>query len=330
MFDMRRRDFVALLGGAAATWPLPLAARAQQLDMPVIGYIHPTSPAASANLLAAFRKGLMQAGYIENQNIAIEFRWAERQYDRLPGLADELVRRQVAAIVAVGGDPVVLAAKRATTTVPIIFNTGSDPVKLGLVASLNRPGGNVTGVAQLTGELGLKQLELLRELVPTADVIGLLSNPTNPASELRSRESAARMLGREIRIVNAASENDLNAAFESMARMKLAAFLIVGDSILLSRREQIVALAARYALPAIYSRREFVEAGGLMSYGGSITDSYRLVGETTGRVLKGARPADLPVQQSTKIELILNFSTAKALGLEIPPTLLARADEVIE
>ena len=325
-----RREFISLLGGAAAAWPL--AARAQQVAMPVIGYIHPTSPAESANLLAAFRNGLMEAGYVENQNIAIEFRWAERQYDRLPALADDLVRRHVAAIVAVGGDPVVLAAKQATTTVPVIFNTGSDPVKLGIVASLNRPGGNITGVAQLTGELGVKQLELLRELVPTAETIGLLANPNNSASESRLREvqSAARILGRNIHVVNAVSESDLDTAFESMAKLRLGAFLIVGDSILLSRRNQIVALAARYALPAIYSRREFAEAGGLMSYGGSITESYHLVGQATGRVLKGTKPGDLPVQQFTKVELVINLKTAKALGLTVPPTLLARVDEVIE
>jgi putative ABC transport system substrate-binding protein len=320
-----RRDFITLLGGAAA-WPV--AARAQQAAMPVIGYMHPTSSAASANLLAAFRKGLAEAGYIENQNGAIEFRWADSHYERLSVLAQELARRQVAAIVAVGGDPVALAAKGATTTIPIIFNTGSDPVKLGLVTSLNRPGSNITGVAQLTGELGSKQLELLSELVPAADVIGLLANPANPASEMRSRElqSATQALGREIRVLNAESEDALNAAFEAMAKMGLKAFLIVGDAILLSRRDQIVALAARYSLAAVYSRSEFAEAGGLMSY----TDSYRLVGEATGRILNGTKPADLPVQQSTKIELVINLKTAKALGIEIPATLLGRADLVIE
>jgi putative ABC transport system substrate-binding protein len=330
MFGIRRREFVALLGGAAAAWPV--TARAQQAAMPVIGYMHPTSSAASANLLAAFRKGLAEAGYIENQNVAIEFRWADSHYERLSVLAQELARRQVAAIVAVGGDPVALAAKGATTTIPIIFNTGSDPVKLGLVTSLNRPGSNITGVAQLTGELGSKQLELLSELVPAADVIGLLANPANPASEMRSRElqSATQALGREIRVLNAESEDALNAAFEAMAKMGLKAFLIVGDAILLSRRDQIVALAARYSLAAVYSRSEFAEAGGLMSYGGSITDSYRLVGEATGRILNGTKPADLPVQQSTKIELVINLKTAKALGLEVPSSLLARADEVIE
>jgi putative ABC transport system substrate-binding protein len=300
--------------------------------MPVIGYMHPTSPAASANLLAAFRKGLAEAGYIENKNVAIEFRWADRQYERLPDLADDLARRPLTAIVAVGGDPVVLAAKRATTTIPIIFNTGSDPVKVGIVASLNRPGSNITGVAQLTGELGAKQLELLRELVPRVEGIGLLTNPNNPASESRLRElqSAARIFGQKIHVLNAASESDLGTAFESMVKMGLGAFLIVGDSILLSRRNQIVSLAARYALPAVYSRREFADAGGLVSYGGNLTESYRLVGQTAGRVLKGAKPADLPVQQFTKIELVFNLKAANALGLEVPPTLLARADEVIE
>jgi putative ABC transport system substrate-binding protein len=326
---IRRREFVTLLGGAAA-WPL--TARAQQGTLPVIGFVHPTSPAASGYLAAAFRKGLMEAGYAENRNVAIEYRWAEGQYDRLPALVEDLVRRQVSVIVAVGGDPPVVAAKAATSTIPIVFNSGSDPVKLGLVASLNRPGGNITGAVQMTGALGLKQLELLRELVPPTGVIGMLANPTNPSTETRWMElkAAAHLLGQDIRRVDAASESDLRAAFATLVRMRAGALLLVGDGVLLGRRNQIVALAAQHALPAIYSRREYPDAGGLMSYGASITDTYRQVGETTGRILKGAKPADLPVQQSTRLELVLNLKTAKTLGLEIPPTLLARADEVIE
>jgi putative ABC transport system substrate-binding protein len=328
--DVRRREFITLLGGAAAAWPL--AAGAQQPAMPVIGYIHPTSPAASANLLAAFHKGLMEAGYVENRNVAIEYRWAGGDYNRLPALSADLVRRQVAVVVTVGGNPVVLAAKAATTTIPIVFATGGDPVKDGIVASLNRPGGNITGVTQLTSELALKQLELLGELVPATEVIGLLANPTNPAAESRLRElqDTARALGRKIVVVNALSESDLHKAFATLVQMRAGAFLIVGDSILLGLRNQIVALAAHHALPAIYSRREFAVAGGLMSYGTNLSDAYRQAGAYAGRILQGAKPADLPVVQSTKVEFVINLKTAKALGLTIPLPLVGRADEVIE
>jgi len=333
MFDQRRREFLALIGGAAAAgMPCLRAARAQQPTLPVVGYVHPASPAGSGYLAAAFRKGLMEAGYIESRNVAIEYRWAEGRYDRLPALVDDLVRRQVSVIVAVGGDPPVVAAKAATSTIPIVFNSGSDPVKLGLVASLNRPGGNITGAVQLTGALGLKQLELLRELVPAAEVIGMLANSTNPSTETRWMElqTAARTLGQDVRRVDTSSESDLPAAFAKLVQVRAGALLIVGDGVLLSWRDRIVALAAQHALPAIYSRREFPDAGGLMSYGASITDTYRQVGETTGRILKGAKPADLPVQQSARLELVLNLKTAKTLGLTFPMMLLARADEVIE
>ena len=330
---MKRRPFVALIGGAVAAAMLwPLGSRAQQPTMPVIGYMHPTSPTASAHLLAAFHKGLMEAGYVENRNVAIEYRWAEGDYDRLPALSADLVRRHMAVIVTVGGNPVVLAAKAATTTIPIVFATGADPVKDGIVASLNRPGGNITGVTQLTSELALKQLELLGELVPRAEVIGLLANSTNPAAESRAQElqDAARALGREIHVVNALTERDLHPAFATLVQARAGAFLIVGDSVLLSLRDRIVALAAHHALPAIYSRREFAEAGGLMSYGTNLSDAYRQAGNYAGRILRGAKPADLPVVQSTKVEFVINLKTARALGLTIPLPLVGRADEVIE
>jgi ABC-type uncharacterized transport system substrate-binding protein len=330
---VKRRPFVALIGGAAAAAMLwPRGTRAQQQPMPVIGYMHPTSPTASAHLLAAFHKGLMEAGYVENRNVAIEYRWAEGDYDRLPALSADLVRRRVAVIVTVGGNPVVLAAKAATTTIPIVFATGADPVKDGIVESLNRPGGNITGVTQLTSELALKQLELLGELVPRAEVIGLLANPTNPATDSRAREleDAARALGREIHVVNALTARDLHSAFATLEQVRAGAFLIVGDSVLLSLRDQIVALAAHHALPAIYSRREFAEAGGLMSYGTNLSDAYRQAGTYAGRILKGAKPADLPVVQSTKVEFVINLKTARTLGLAIPLPLVGRADEVIE
>ena len=326
---MKRREFI-VLGSAAVAWPL--VARAQVAAMPVVGFIHPASQATTTNLVAAFRKGLSEGGFVDGGNVTIEFRWGEGQYDRLPALAGDLVQRQVSVIVANGGDPSVLAAKAATSTIPIVFNTGSDPVKLGLVASLARPGGNITGIGQLTAALAVKQLELLRELIPKISVVGLLSNPANPAAERRAEELQrfARTIGIELPLVDAVHEGDLDGAFARLVELRADAFLIVGDSLLFSRRDRIVALAARHRLPAIYSRREFTEIGGLMSYGANIAESYRLSGIATGQLLKGAKPADLPVEQSTKIEFVINARTARALDLTMPRIILARADEVIE
>jgi putative ABC transport system substrate-binding protein len=326
---MRRREFIALFGAAAA-WPL--AARAQQSAMPVIGFLSGGSPDPFAHLVRAFRQGLSETGYVEGQNLAIEFRWAEGQYDRLPALVADLVRRQV-TVLAATTTPAALAAKAATTTIPIVFATDGDPVQLGLTASLSRPGGNVTGVTQLNVEVGPKRLELAHELIPAATVIALLVNPTNPLAEAISKDlqAAARILGLQLHVLHASTERDFDAVFTALVQLRAAA-LVIGsaDPLFGSRAEQLGALALRHAVPAIYQFREFAAAGGLVSYGGRFTDSYRQVGVYTGRILKGEKPADLPVQQSTKIELILNLKTARALGLTVPLPLLGRADEVIE
>jgi putative tryptophan/tyrosine transport system substrate-binding protein len=324
---MRRREFITLIG-SAATWPL--AARAQQPAMPVIGFLNGTSLEGYGLFLSAFRQGLSEAGYVEGQNVTIEYRWAEGQYDRLPALAADLVRRRV-TVIAATSTPANRIAKAATTTIPIVFTTSSNPVELGLVDSLSRPGGNVTGVATLNVELGSKRLELLHELVPTATVIVALVNPTNPNVETLSRDlqAAARTMGQETVVVNARTEGDIDAVFARLAQQGAGALLVDTDAFFFSRRDQLIALAKQYAVPAIFDRRQFTAAGGLMSYGGSVTDAYRLAGIYTGRILKGEKPAELPVQQSTKVELVINLKTAKSLGITVPQT-LARADEVIE
>jgi putative ABC transport system substrate-binding protein len=326
---MRRRDFISLAGGAAAFWPV--AAGAQQLAMPIIGYLDSSSADEYAPFLAAFRSGLTEAGFIEGRNVAIEYRWADARYDRLPALAAELVRIPVAVLVATGITAAV-ATKAATATIPIVFNTGGDPIRFGLVASLNRPGRNVTGVASLGKELVAKRFELLREMVPKADAIAFLVNPNNAVAELDTSDAqaAAATLGQKLIVLKASSKDDIDTAFSTIVEQRGGGLLQQVDPFLQSRRGQLVALAARYALPAIYERRDFAAAGGLMSYGTSLRDALRLVGNYTGRVLKGEKPADLPVQQAVKVELILNLRTAKALGLDVPMSMLMRVDEVIE
>ena len=324
-----RREFITLLGVTVTAWPL--AARAQQPAMPAVGFIRNTSANASANLVAAFRRGLSEAGYIEGQNIAVEYRWAENQDERLPGLAADLVRRQCAVIIA-GGNGAALAVKAATATIPIVFSTGDDPIALGLVASLNRPEGNVTGIYFYTDALESKQLDLLRETVPKATVIGVLVNPTSLASvaQAKDAQAAARALGQQIYIVNVNSERDIDPAFATLVQHQVGGILVAGNALFTGQRNRLVALAAHHALPVIYYGRQFVEAGGLMSYGASMTDAYRQAGNYAGRILKGTKPANLPVQTPTKFELIINLKTAKTLGLTVPPTLLTHADEVIE
>ena len=328
MSDMRRRAFISLLGGAAAAWPL--AARAQQAEIPVVGFLNGGSPDGYAPMVAAFHQGLMDTGYVEAQSVRIEHRWADGQYDRLPAMAADLVHRQVAVIVT--NSPGMLAAKAATTTIPIVFTTSGDPVELGFVASLARPGRNITGVTQLNVEVAPKRLELMHELVPTATIMAVLLNPTYPSAETQSKgmQAAARTLGLQLHILRASNERAIDDAFATLAQLRAGAFVISSDPFFNSRAEQFAALALRHAVPTIFQYREFAAAGGLMSYGGSIIDSYRQAGVYTGRILKGEKPADLPVQQSTKVELIINLKTAKALGLTVPITLLGRADEVIE
>jgi putative ABC transport system substrate-binding protein len=324
-----RRAFVSLLGGAAAA--RPLAARAQQSAMPVIGLIDAASAADRSDVMVAFREALAEAGYIEGQNVAIEYRWAEGRFDRLPELATDLVRRRVSVIVTPATTAAALAAKAATATIPIVFGVGGDPVQLGLVASLNRPGGNATGLNFFTIELMAKRMQLLRELVPAAKRVAVLINPTDRSFEMTLRDVEAAAIGQQVVAIEAATGREIDAAFESLEREKVAdALFVSGGAFFTMRRAQLAILAARYALPATYSQRLFVEVGGLMSYGTSFADNWRQVGLYTGRVLKGAKPADLPVSQSTKFELVINLNTARALRLEVPPTLLARADEVIE
>jgi len=326
---IRRREFITLLGGAAAVWPL--AARAQQQPLPVIGFLNSSSADGYAPHVGAFRRGLKQAGYVEGENVAVEYRWANGQYNRLPELVNDLVKRQV-AVIAATGTPANVAAKSATATIPVVFTAGSDPVQLGLVTSLSRPGGNVTGVTQLTGEVAPKRVEVAHELVPSAKLIGLLVNPQNPsaATLTNASQQAATILGLELDVVHASTEAEVDAAFRTLAAKQVGAVVVVTDAFFNGTVQLLATLSMRHALPTVYQYHQFIEAGGLISYGGSITESYRLAGVYVGRILKGERPADLPVQQSTTVELIINLKTARALGIEVPPTLLARADEVIE
>ena len=327
---MRRRDFITLLGGSAAIWPL--AARAQQSSMPVIGFLGSRSPDDSANLVAAFRRGLGEIGFVEGHNVTIDFRWAEGHYERLPSLSADLVARQVSVIAAPGGIAAGLAAKAATTKIPIIFLTGADPVQFGLVSSFNRPDANLTGVAILTNTLAPKQLELLHEVAPSAQDVAFLINPKNPITESDTRDvrTAANATGQQILVFNVTTETDIDSAFGALIDQRVGALLVQSDPFLNSQPNKIVALAARYAIPAIYQWRDFVVAGGLMSYGTVLTDAYRQVGVYAGEILNGAMPRDLPVQQSVRVELILNLKAAKALGLAFSIQLLGRADEVIE
>jgi ABC-type uncharacterized transport system substrate-binding protein len=327
---MRRREVITLLGGAVAAWPL--AARGQQAAMPVIGVFHGGAFEPRAHLVAVFRQTLSEAGYVDGRNVLIEYRWAQDQFDRLPELAADLVHRQVAVIVTPGSTEAALAAKAATDTIPIVFGVGADPVKLGLVASLNRPGGNATGMSYFTQELGPKRLGLLSELMPGGADVVVLVNPKSPIAEaaVKDMQAAASAAGQQISVLQVSNNQEIYAAFPVIAQKRAPALLIITDVLFTSRRVQLVTLAARYAIPAIYTSREFTEVGGLMSYGTNLPDMWRQAGMYAGRILKGAKPADLPVVQPTKFDFVINLATAKALGIEVPPTLLARADEVIE
>jgi putative tryptophan/tyrosine transport system substrate-binding protein len=325
---MRRREFIACFGGAAVAWPL--AARAQQAAMPVVGFVRSESLADATNLVTAFRQGLKEAGFVEGQNVTVEYRSGEGQRERLQSVVAELIRRPVTAIA--GNSVAMLAAKAATATIPVVFASGGDPVQQGLVASLNRPGGNVTGIVFLSGTLGTKRLELLRQIAPKATAIGMLANPntTETETERTDVQAAAQAIGMQLIVADVSSDRDIEPALAALVQRGVGALLVGAGGFMTSHRERIVALATRQALPAMYGLREFVAAGGLMSYGTSITDAFRQVGVYTGRILKGEKPTDLPVMQSTKFELVLNLKTAKTLGLAIPPSLLALADEVIE
>jgi len=328
---MRRRDFIKVIAGSAVVWPL--AARAQQSAMPVIGLLGSESLDLWAARMRAFREGLKEAGFVEGQNVALEYRWAEGHNDRLPQLAADLVRRRVTVLAAPGSTPAAIAAKAATSTIPIIFWVGSDPIELGLVASLNRPGGNLTGVTTLNVGLVAKRVELLHEVVSGISSIALLVNPTSPVLtkiSIGDAQAAARSLGLELHVLNASTEPDFDVMFENLTQLRAGGLVVGTDAFFSSRLEQLAALSIRHAVPTVYHFREFAAAGGLISYGGSITDAFHATGVYTGRILKGDKPADLPVQQVTKVELIINLKTAKALGLTVPQSLLARADEVIE
>jgi putative ABC transport system substrate-binding protein len=327
---MKRREFITLLGGAAVTWPLD--ARAQQPAMPVIGFLHSASPGTRRDQVVAFQRGLNEAGFVEGRNVGIEYRWAENRYDRLPELAADLVRSRVAVIVATGNMATALAAKAVTTTIPIVFMNSGDPVQSGLVGSLNRPGGNVTGVSNMVVELGAKQLGLLQELVPGAARVAALVNPNSPLAEtlIADLQVAASAIGRKIEVLTAATNREIDTALASLTEGKAGALLVTTDTLFLSRRIQLITLTARLAVPTIYPFREDTEAGGLMSYGPDNSDQYRQAGVYTGRILKGEKPADTPVLRPTKFEFVINLQTAKLIGIEVPPSLLARADEVIE
>jgi putative tryptophan/tyrosine transport system substrate-binding protein len=327
---MRRREFITLLGGAAVAWPL--VARAQEPTMPVIGFLHPSSPEAAASRLPAFRQGLREAGFVESENVAIEYGWADGQMDRLPALAADLVRRRATVIVAPGGNAGALAAKAATTTIPIVFLVGEDPVGLGLVGSLARPGSNMTGVNFFTVELAAKRLELLRELVPAVTRVAALVDPNagNAEATAREVETAARSMGLQIQVLNTSSGREIDMAFAGFARERSDALFVGSGPFFIDRRVQLALLAAHHSVPATYQDRLNAEAGGLMSYGASLTDAYRQIGAYAGRILKGTKAADLPVVQATKIDLVINVQAARVLGLTVPPSLLARADEVIE
>jgi putative ABC transport system substrate-binding protein len=327
---MRRREFISLIGGVAATWPL--AGQAQQPTLPVVGFVNIASAKDYAPQSSAFLKGLSEAGYVDGRNVVVEFHWAEGRIDRLPAVMADLVRRQVAVIAATSTE-VTIAAKAANTTIPIVFETASDPVRLGLVAQLNRPGGNVTGITSVNVEIAPKRLQLLHELVPTASVTALLVNPANPRlaeTNIKQFQTAARALGLELHVLNASTERDFDGVFAKLIQLRAGGLIIGPDSFFTSRNEQLAALTVRHAVPAIYHNRSFAAAGGLLSYGAETADAYRLTGIYVGRVLKGEKPADLPVQQATKVELYINLKTAKALGITIPNTLIGRADEVFE